>query len=434
MTDTAENLMLSKLRVKFVALICGVTALILAASFSFIVWAAHNQEVKAVYVELSTTAESTYTKMPHDAFGPRGEFNPQTPRIGGRLQVNAPFPIAVYFIDGRDGTGIPVDGSTATIADDVLESALEFALNSPSEQGLVESADLFFLRSQRTNGDCIIAFADKQVAGDALRLVKPLVPVGLAIMVLVFVLAWFFSRWALRPVQEAWSKQQQFIADASHEMKTPLTVILANAAIALKKPQATVAEQSQWIEGIQDEAQNMEQLVLDMLALAQPINASGSSSAFEPVSLTQLAQRASLQFEAVAFERGLLVDDNVESDVTILGDTTQLQRMIGTLVDNAIKYATADSTISITLKSAGQNGILSVHNWGDPIDPNDLPHVFARFYRSDKSRDRSTEEGSHSFGLGLAIAQKIATQHGGTLTVTSSEAEGTTFTACFPLA
>ena len=107
--------------------------------------------------------------------------------------------------------------------------------------------------------------------------------------------------------------------------------------------------------------------------------------------------------------------------------------MLGTLVDNAIKYAAPDTTIDIMLETAGQNSILSVHNWGEPIDPEDLPHVFDRFYRSDKSRDRSGEDGSHSFGLGLAIAQKIASQHGGTLTVTSSQAEGTTFTATLPL-
>ena len=433
MTDTAENLMLSKLRVKFVALICGVTALILAVSFSFIVWFAHNQEERSVYAELNSAAESIAVKAPRDPLG-AGTLNLQPPHIGKKEKANWSFPIALYYLDGRMETSLPVEGATATIDAEILASSLEHVLSSGQEQGLIRSTNLYYAFRSNPDGPYFFAFADGSVAHSASHLVEVLIPVGLIIMVLVFVLAWFFSRWALRPVQQAWDTQQQFIADASHEMKTPLTVILANAAIALKKPQATVAEQSQWIEGIQDEAQNMEQLVLDMLALAQPINASGSSSAFEPVSLTQLAQRASLQFEAVAFERGLLVDDNVESDVTILGDATQLQRMIGTLVDNAIKYATADSTISITLKSAGQNGILSVHNWGDPIDPNDLPHVFARFYRSDKSRDRSTEEGSHSFGLGLAIAQKIATQHGGTLTVTSSEAEGTTFTACFPLA
>ena len=279
----------------------------------------------------------------------------------------------------------------------------------------------------------MVAFADKSVAGDSSRLVGFLVPVGLMIMALVFVLAWFFSRWALRPVRQAWDQQQQFIADASHEMKTPLTVILANAAIALKKPQPTGAEQSQGSEGSHDEAQNMDHLLLDMLALAQPESAPGNGSALEPVDLTQLAQRASLQFEAVAFERGLLVDDNVEENVIVQGDATQLQRMLGTLVDNAIKYAAPDTTIDITLETAGQNSILSVHNWGEPIDPEDLPHVFDRFYRSDKSRDRSGEDGSHSFGLGLAIAQKIASQHGGTLTVTSSQAEGTTFTATLPL-
>lgn len=433
MTSTPENTMLSKLRIKFVALICGVTALILAVSFSFIAWANHNQQVKSVYAELTIAVDNTIAKASRDSFGAFNMFAPTAPHIGGHIRDSWTYPIALYYVDWRSQNGELVQESTATIADETLESALTTALTSEKDRGLIEAGNLFYLRDQRADGSYVVAFADKSVAGDSSRLVGFLVPVGLMIMALVFVLAWFFSRWALRPVRQAWDQQQQFIADASHEMKTPLTVILANAAIALKKPQATVAEQSQWIEGIQDEAQNMEQLVLDMLALAQPESAPGNGSALEPVDLTQLAQRASLQFEAVAYERGLLVDDNVEENVIVQGDATQLQRMLGTLVDNAIKYAAPDTTIDITLETAGQNSILSVHNWGEPIDPEDLPHVFDRFYRSDKSRDRSGEDGSHSFGLGLAIAQKIASQHGGTLTVTSSQAEGTTFTATLPL-
>ena len=215
-------------------------------------------------------------------------------------------------------------------------------------------------------------------------------------------------------------------------MKTPLTVIMANASIAMKKPQATIAEQSQWIEGIQDEAQNMEHLVLDMLALAQPENAVTKNAATEHVNMSEMAERASLQFEAVAFERGVMLKDDIDSNVIVTGEPAKLQRLIGTLVDNACKYAERDTSITVSLKTAGRCCVLSVHNWGCPIDPQDIPHVFDRFYRSDKSRDRSNNDGEHSFGLGLAIAQKIVQQHGGELSVTSSAEDGTTFTARLP--
>ena len=148
--------------------------------------------------------------------------------------------------------------------------------------------------------------------------------------------------------------------------------------------------------------------------------------------MSEMAERASLQFEAVAFERGVMLKDDIDSNVIVAGEPAKLQRLIGTLVDNACKYAERDTSITVSLKGAGRYCVLSVHNWGCPIDPQEIPHVFDRFYRSDKSRDRSNNDGEHSFGLGLAIAQKIVQQHGGELSVASSAEDGTTFTARLP--
>ena len=172
--------------------------------------------------------------------------------------------------------------------------------------------------------------------------------------------------------------------------------------------------------------------MLDMLALAQPENAPTQKDAQENVNLSEMTERASLQFEALAFERGVILDQSIEPNITVAGDPAKLQRLIGTLIDNACKYADKETTIDVSLKAAGTHCILSVHNWGTPIDPKDIPHVFDRFYRSDKSRDRSSADGEHSFGLGLAIAQKIVQIHHGTLGVTSTAEEGTTFSARLP--
>lgn len=452
MTERSEKNLLAKLHLKFTALICGVAFLILALAFCFVVWSTNNQKIEAIYTELGVALENVDAKNPRESSGSASDWLDESldrmfsfsfdysdtnpPRIGGKKQTTWAFPIALYT--ARIGSGneaslsILSESSTAVVDETTLQNVLPEILSSASEQGFLKDAGLYYRTTMRDTGTLIIAFADQSAAGDSNSLTKLLLIVGLCIMLLVFALAWLFSRWALRPVQRAWDSQQQFIADASHEMKTPLTVIMANASIALKKPQATIAEQSQWIEGIQEEAQNMEQLVLDMLALAQPENAVSQDPASENVSVSELAERASLQFEAVAFERGLLLEENIERNVTVRGNTPQLQRMIGTLVDNACKYAQKGTAISLSLKTAGHECILSVHNWGDPIAPEDIPHVFDRFYRSDKSRDRSGEDGSHSFGLGLAIAQKIVQQHGGNLSVTSTQEEGTTFTATLP--
>ncbi len=436
MTAHTEKDLLSKLHLKFTALICGVAALILAVSFAYIAWSNQNQRIASVYVELNAALETVVTKGPRDLDPPAEGAKP--PRIGDKKEVSWPFPIALYIARENDGEISSVINinrfSTAIVDDETLQTILESTFFSPDEQGFLADEGLFYKKITRDDGSVCYAFADRGIVDDAANLNRSLIMVGIAIMLLVLALAWAFSRWALRPVQRAWDSQQQFIADASHEMKTPLTVIMANASIALKKPQATIAEQSQWIEGIQDEAQNMEHLVLDMLALAQPENAVAQAATTEHVNMSEMAERASLQFEAVAFERGVMINDDIDSDMMVVGDPTKLQRLIGTLVDNACKYAERDTSITVSLKAAGRNCVLSVHNWGCPIDPQDIPHVFDRFYRSDKSRDRSNNDGEHSFGLGLAIAQKIVQQHGGELSVTSSAEDGTTFTARLPRA
>lgn len=433
MTALTEKDLLSKLHLKFTAIICGVAALILAVSFAYIAWSNQNQRIESVYVELNAALETVITKGPRDLNPPADGAKP--PRIGDKKEVAWAFPIALY-IAREDNGDISVNSinrfSTAIVDDDTLQSILESTFFSSDNQGFLADEGLYYKKIMREDGSVCYAFADRTIVEDTANLSRSLVIVGIAIMILVLALAWAFSRWALRPVQRAWDSQQQFIADASHEMKTPLTVIMANASIALKKPQATIAEQSQWIEGIQDEAQNMEHLVLDMLALAQPENAAKQDAVAERVNMSEMAERASLQFEALAFERGVMLEDNIDPNVIVSGDPTKLQRLIGTLVDNACKYAEKDTSIGVSLKATGHHCILSVHNWGNPIDPEDIPHVFDRFYRSDKSRDRSNDDGEHSFGLGLAIAQKIVQQHGGELSVASSAEDGTTFTARLP--
>lgn len=433
MTTHTEKDLLSKLHLKFTAIICGVAALILMVSFAYIAWSNKNQRIESVYVELNAALETVITKGPRDLNPPADGAKP--PRIGDKKEVSWAFPIALY-IAREDNGDISVNSinrfSTAIVDDDTLQTILESTFFSSDDQGFLEDAGLFYKKITREDGSVCYAFADRGIVDDAANLNRSLIMVGIAIILLVLALAWAFSRWALRPVQRAWDSQQQFIADASHEMKTPLTVIMANASIALKKPQATIAEQSQWIEGIQDEAQNMEHLVLDMLALAQPENAAKQDAAAERVNMSEMAERASLQFEALAFERGVMLEDNIDPNVVVSGDPAKLQRLIGTLVDNACKYAEKNTSIGVSLKAAGHHCVLSVHNWGSPIDPEDIPHVFDRFYRSDKSRDRSNDDGEHSFGLGLAIAQKIVQQHGGDLSVTSSVEDGTTFTARLP--
>ena len=259
--------------------------------------------------------------------------------------------------------------------------------------------------------------------------------IEVATLAVFFVISLFFSRWALGPVARAWVQQRRFVADASHDLKTPLTVILANTSIALEHPERSVASQSQWLESTQHEAEAMQGLVGDLLELAKMDEEEAAASAgapranFEPVDLSDLVEGELLQFESVAFERGVQLEPYVQPGISLSGNKQRLRRLASTLIDNACKYVDEGGVVEVTLSETGKHAKLTVRNTGAPIAPEDLPHVFDRFYRADKART----SGAGGHGLGLAIARAIAEEHRGTLTVASTQEAGTTFTATLPI-
>lgn len=355
------------------------------------------------------------------------------PKIGGGQGQT--IPVAVYALNAEGSAMNASPAGTANINDEVLETALSRL--TPAEDGTGSFSDLGLFFEKRTIGDTTyLAFADANSAAGWKSLALTLVGAAIAALAAFFVISLFFSRWALRPVEQTWRSQRQFIADASHELKTPLTVILADASIALEHPERTVESQRQWIEGIQIEGQRMQSLVEDMLALAKHDTAEVDAQAAmgkqqEKLDVADMAQRAVLQFEALAFERGVEIDVAKSSSgpVFIGGVRGDIERMLGILIDNACKYAEADGHVVVSAKREGKHAIVRVNNTGTPIPASDLPHIFDRFWRADEART----SGAGGYGLGLFIARSIVEEHGGTLSAQSSAERGTTFTAKFPI-
>lgn len=355
------------------------------------------------------------------------------PKIGGGQGQT--IPVAVYALNAEGSAMSASPAGTANINDEVLETALSRL--APAEDGTGSFSDLGLFFEKRTIGDTTyLAFADANSAAGWKSLALTLVGAAIAALAAFFVISLFFSRWALRPVEQTWRSQRQFIADASHEPKTPLTVILADASIALEHPERTVESQRQWIEGIQVEGQRMQGLVEDMLALAKHDTAEVDAQATmgkqqEKLDLADMAQRAVLQFEAVAFERGVEIDvtESSSAPVFIGGVRGDIERVLGILVDNACKYAEAGGHVVVGTKREGKHAIIQVNNTGTPIPSSDLPHIFDRFWRADEART----SGAGGYGLGLSIARSIVEEHGGTLSAQSSAERGTTFTAKFPI-
>lgn len=357
------------------------------------------------------------------------------PTIGGRERSGGQvIPVALFSMSSDGDMTALGRFNTASISQDVLEQAGEQLVGADEGFGSLSDLGLFYMKRQ-AGGVMYLAFADMGSASGWRALAATLAVVEVAALAVFLVISLFFSRWALRPVARAWTQQRRFVADASHDLKTPLTVILANTSIALEHPERSVASQSQWLESTQHEAEAMQGLVGDLLTLAKmdeeeaAAQSGAARPALEEVDLSDVIEGEVLQFESVAFERGVKLGSQVEPGIKLRGNEQRLRRLAGTLIDNACKYVDDGGAVDVALSRAGKQAKLEVRNTGAPISPEDLPHVFDRFYRADKARTGGV--GGH--GLGLAIARAIAEEHGGALTASSTQAEGTAFTATLPL-
>ena len=242
---------------------------------------------------------------------------------------------------------------------------------------------------------------------------------------LFVLLAAFLSKTIVKPVEENTEAQKRFVADASHELKTPLTVIDANASVLEQS-----IGQNKWLDYIKEQSGRMSGLVNELLQLSnlEEDAAAGTSSERTQFDAAEAVMAAALPFESVAFERGLTLETDTPEALPVLGRQKDLEQLAGILIDNAIKHSAESGTVRVFLESASErHGLketplirLRVTNQGDEIPAEALPHLFDRFYRADASRTHK----DNSYGLGLAIAKGLAERDGGSISVTSEN--GTT--------
>ena len=259
------------------------------------------------------------------------------------------------------------------------------------------------------------------------RLGLVLLAIWAATMLLFLAVSVKLSAVAVRPMEEAMAREKQFVADASHDLKTPLSVILANTAIMAENPDATVESVRRWLTSTNDAAKRMQALISQMLKLAE-VEGQEKPVLREEVDLAAIAMKAALEMESLAYEKQVALDTELPETCRIRGNADYLLRIVSSLLENALKYEPAGGRVLLTLSPEKRKAALSVRNFGSRIPEADLPHVFDRFYRSDKSRRNE----SGSFGLGLAIAREMTEKLGGTITAASSPETGTEFRVVFP--
>jgi len=238
--------------------------------------------------------------------------------------------------------------------------------------------------------------------------------------------SWFLSGKTLKPIEEMLKRQQEFSADASHELRTPLTSILMELE-AIKRTQKKIPKDLlSSFENIKDEALRMKQLVSDLLTLVR--NDSNLNSDTEVFVLNEVAQKAFDSLKLTALEKKLAYEFKDSEDVKIRGDREAIQQVLTIILDNAIKYTPSGKIIMVVESINQKVCLVKVSDTGIGIPPEDIPHIFERFYRV---RTRTKSKGT---GLGLAIAKKIVDDHKGRITVKSVVDEGSTFSIQLPLA
>ena len=310
----------------------------------------------------------------------------------------------------------------------IQKRILEAVRKSDLRSGLLDDYDLRFYRMDDPE-NVSYAFLDVTAEQNAMRtLILNCTLIGIFTLVLCFPVCWLLARAITRPAEESMVQQRQFLADASHELKTPLTVILTNAEL-LQSPEYSFQEKERFAAAIQNVSKQMRIMVEDMLNLAR-IEHSIQQLSLAQVSMSDLAEECSMLFEPVYYESGRELSFSVDPDIWVWGNEDKFQQLIDILLDNANKYSSPGSRVTLRLHKSGRHCLLQVTSRGNVLNHQQCKDIFKRFYRVDESR---TDSGSQaSYGLGLPIAQQIAREYRGKIWCVGKDGANT-FYVQFPI-
>lgn len=328
----------------------------------------------------------------------------------------------IEFYGGMDSQN-PGDDSLSTI-----NKAMDSVRKRGSAAGTVDIGNRSFRYATQMDptGNLRMILLDRSVEHSTLqKMVFVFMLITVFGLLVMFGISLTLANWTVKPIAVAWEKQKQFVADASHELKTPLAVISANTEVILANPRESVSGQSKWLNYIQSETMRMSKLISNLLSVARMDHESKSKMDIEQISLSDTVSNICLVFEPIIYENGKTLNTIIHRDILFRAEEDNVKQLLSILMDNAVLHSVPKAEITVTLSRDAQGKIrLAVSNTAKDIPQEKLAHLFDRFYRVD------TEGSPNGSGLGLSIAKSIVTQMGGKLSVTS-ENNLVTFTAQF---
>lgn len=395
--------MIRKLRIKFVCVIMGIVMLMLAMILGVVIhFTGQNMEMQSInMMRAIATAPFQQGKL-------------------GKPPEEVRLPFFTVQIGNR-GELLGISGGYFDLTDrEYIESIVNAALASEHNTAQLEDYHLRFLKEKSPRGYTIV-FSDTATESATLKNLYSICVLIFFVAMGVFLgISIFLSNWVIKPVATAWDQQRQFVADASHELKTPLSVIMANAEL-LANEDTVPDDRRKFSRNILSMTYQMRTLVENLLEMARVDNGTLKMQ-FAALDFSELVRDAVLSFQLLYEEKGQTLQSTIPDGITLQGSERHLYQVLDVLLDNALKYSVAEGHTNVELKRIGHSCLLTVSNTGEPISKEDLKNIFKRFYRADKARSLNG-----SYGLGLSIAEAIVEAHKGKIWAASEPGYNTFF-------
>lgn len=392
--------MIKRLRIKFVCINMTIVTIMLCVIFGLVLH----------FTSVSMEKESI-EMMQSVALDPLQLGTPGKGASGVRLPY-----FALQL--GPGGELLASGGGYYDLTDRALLNEL-ISLSSVQKTGVLSDYGLRYVRVVTPTMQCIV-FADMSSEINTINnLLQNCLLIGAASFIIFLMISILLARWAVKPVAVAWEQQRQFVANASHELKTPLTVILSNAQMLAENVEDPELRK-RMTASILTVSQQMKDLVTKLLSSAQVDQGIGAMQ-FSAVDLSHTVSNALLPFAPIFYEQGMELDSVVQDDIWVQGSQPHLIQVVNILLDNAQKYGVEHGHTRVTLRQQGKKScLLTVANEGKALSGQELKNIFKRFYRADAARERTG-----SYGLGLSIAEGIVQAHRGNIWAESKDGVNT---------
>lgn len=342
------------------------------------------------------------------------------------IEFNIETPYSTRYFVVELSNGMVKDISTEHIAAVSDKMALEYAtlVYNTAEPGFGLLGVYRYYYTNTGNSQLIVFIDAQKEFESAAGLVKISIFVGLITLIIILLPVTLFCKMAVRPVAQAIDKQKQFITDASHELKTPLAIISADAEVI-----ELTGGESEWLSSIKNQTQRMSVLIKNLVNLSK-IDEVQDDKKKEFFNISQTVSEVVDSFETKAKHDGKNLVVTTAPDLKFYGCQEEIIQLVSILCDNALKYSDANGTIRVSLYKSGKNICIDCFNTCENLDPSTVSRLFDRFYRADSSRSRETG----GYGIGLSVAKAITERHKGKIRAVSFGTTGITFKVLLPAA